>query len=219
MTRKRKLAVAGALAGLLGTVAIIGVVQADNPRGYGPGYGPGQGRMMMDERGPGPQGMRGDERGPRFGMMGGWGPHHGMMGGRRGSGPHGFGMHGDMMRHLFELADADKDGKLTQEEIDQALADRFARYDADKDGKLSIEEFDNLFREITRPMMVRAFQRLDPDGDGGISADELGRFTRDLVRRLDRTGDGVLTLEGRRDRSGWHRWRGERDDNRGDDKN
>ena len=48
---------------------------------------------------------------------GGWGPRHG-----RG------------MIVLIEQFDLDKDGKLTQAEIDQARKDQFAKYDTDQNG-------------------------------------------------------------------------------------
>lgn len=202
MTRKSKFAIAGALAGLLGSVAIVGAVQADRDRGYG---GDGPRHMMMDGRGAGPQGARGDERrGWReaHDRRGGWRGHHG----RGGHG--GFGRGGEMMRHMFGLVDADKDGKVTQAEIDEARESRFAQYDADKNGKLSVDEFENLFREITRPMMVRAFQHLDPDGDAALTSEELAARSKDIVKRLDRNGDDALSLEDHRARRGWHRWGG-----------
>lgn len=140
---------------------------------------------------------RGDGYGERHHGMGD--RHHGMMGGFMGG---GMGRHGGM-RQLFNMADADKDGKVTQDEIDTARAERFAKYDADKDGKLSLEEFDGLFREVAKPMSVRAFQFLDPDGDGTITADELAEPLNGIVERLDRDGDGALSREDR-GRRWWH---------------
>lgn len=133
----------------------------------------------------------------------GWGHH----GGGYHMGMGGYGDRGGMMRHMFDLADADKDGKVTQAEIDKARDDRFAKYDANSDGKLTLDEFENLLREITRPMTVRAFQRLDPNGDAVITVEELSVRTDNIVERMDRNNDGALSLEDR-----GRRWQGSDDD-------
>lgn len=141
----------------------------------------------------------------------GWGHH----GGGYQMGMGGYGGRGGMMRHMFDLADADNDGKVTQAEIDKARDDRFAKYDANSDGKLTLDEFENLLREITRPMTVRAFQRLDPNGDAVITVEELSERTDNIVERMDRNNDGALSLEDRGRRHGWSR---DRDDDDDDDR-
>ena len=130
----------------------------------------------------------------------GWGggsPMHRMHG-------HGGGFGQDMlMRRALELADADKDGKVTQEEIDAARDRLFVAHDRDQNGELDIEEFEGLFLEVTRPAMVRAFQFFAPDGNAVISADELGRPVARAIERFDRSGDGALSRED----APSHRWR------------
>jgi Ca2+-binding EF-hand superfamily protein len=81
----------------------------------------------------------------------------------------------------FAKADADKDGKLTRAEIDQAHAarraeagqrmqarmdERFATADANKDGRLSREE-------VKEGRLADRFDALDADKDGFLSKDEL----------------------------------------------
>jgi hypothetical protein len=116
-------------------------------------------------------------------------------------GPDGFGFGGrgggEMFRMLFEEVDADGNGAVTQEEIDAFRAAKVAGADASGDGALSIEEFDTLYREFTRMRMVRAFQELDTDGDGVISPAEMDRRFGRVVERMDRNGDGALTIEDR----------------------
>ena len=89
----------------------------------------------------------------------------------------------------FAKADADKDGKLTRAEIDQAdvarraefqqrmqarMDERFAAMDANKDGRLSRDEVKDKGRFAER------FDALDTNKDGFLSKDELaaGRPTR-----------------------------------------
>ncbi|WP_187429516.1 hypothetical protein ROLI_041120 [Roseobacter fucihabitans] len=114
--------------------------------------------------------------------------HHGK---RRG------GKRGEMMRTLFSAADGDGDGALTQGEIDSYRAAKLSQADASGDGALSIAEFDTLYREITRTRMVDVFQDFDADGDGQISTQEMDARFGNVVQRMDRDDDGVLTLKER----------------------
>ena len=107
---------------------------------------------------------------------------------------------------VFAAVDADSDGKLTQAEIDKLRNDRHAAHDANGDGNLSLEEFAGLWHETTRPLTVRAFQMLDTDGDAIVTRAEYDRSLAGIVERLDRDGDGGLSLrDGRHDdhRDGW----------------
>ena len=110
---------------------------------------------------------------------------------------------------VFDAIDADGDGKLTQAEIDKLRNDRHAAHDADGDGSLSLEEFAGLWHETVRPLTVRAFQMLDTDGDAVVTRAEYDRPLAGIVERLDRDGDGGLSLRDHRhgddddDRGGW----------------
>lgn len=116
--------------------------------------------------------------------------HHprGMPPGEMG-GPMGGMMRFMVMQRVIELADKDGDGRLSVEEIETFRTDIFARHDSDGDGRLSLEEYDALFREITRPIMVRSFQFLDPDGNGQITQEEFLRPTDRLVRMFESRSD------------------------------
>lgn len=109
---------------------------------------------------------------------------------------------------MFEAVDADGDGKLTQAEIDKLRNDLHAAHDADGDGNLDLEEFAGLWHETTRPLTVRTFQMLDTDGDAVVTRAEYDRPLAGIVERLDRDGDGGLSMKDR-----WH----DDDDGRWDD--
>ena len=98
---------------------------------------------------------------------------------------------------IFDEVDADGDGSVTREEIDAYRTAKVSQADKSGDGALSIEEFDTLFREFTRPHMVDVFQDLDANGDGTIDSGELDARLARIVQRLDRDGDGALTLTDR----------------------
>jgi len=102
----------------------------------------------------------------------------------------------EIAHHVRETA-AEIRGRA-QAEIDQVRNDRHAAHDADRDGNLELEEFAGLWHETTRPFTVRVFQMLDTDGDAVITRAEFDRPLAGIVARLDRDGDGGLSLRDRR---------------------
>lgn len=142
-----------------------------------------------------------------------WRGHHGWHH-RGGHGRHGDregwreGRGGNMLKRLEEL-DTNKDGALTQTEIDQFRQDQITRFDTDKDGTLSLEEYQGLWLERMRERMVDAFQAHDDDGDGKVTPAEFNERFADLVRRHDRNGDGKVDQA---DRGGRHMMHGDDDD-------
>ena len=154
----------------------------------------------------------GDARGPR---RGGWmsrhhedawrGHHRGKRYGRRDRRRGWRGRHGHGYRGLMKRFDTDKDGKLTQDELNTARKDLLARHDDNKDGNISLNEFEKLWLEVKRRRMVRGFQMLDLDGDSSITTEEFLRPFADAVERRDRNNDGVLDKMDRRRRFGARR--------------
>jgi len=121
------------------------------------------------------------------------GRDHGNRGERRN---HGRGHQGGaMMMEIFAKVDADGNGSVTQEEINSFRTAQVSGADTNGDGALSIEEFDTIYRDFTRSRMVDAFQGLDADGDGVISPAELDAKFGKVVEKMDRNGDGALTIE------------------------
>ncbi|MBT8419139.1 MAG: hypothetical protein KJO42_17010 [Silicimonas sp.] len=104
---------------------------------------------------------------------------------------------------LFEAADADGNGALTQDEIDAYLVSQIGNADTDGDDSLALQEFAPIFYAQMEPRMVDAFQALDADGSGEITTEEVEERFGSLVERLDRDDDGTLTMEDRggRDRN------------------
>ena len=138
---------------------------------------------------------------------GGWGEGwHGMGGMHRMWGGHGRG--GMMGQEMMQRYDTGKDGKLTQQEIDQNRAQAYAEFDADKNAGLSLDEFRNLWLKQNNERMVREFQFFDADGNGQLTLDEYKAPLSSMVAQRDRNGDGALSPEDRpmRGEGRHHRW-------------
>ncbi|MEM8665463.1 MAG: hypothetical protein AAGF49_15240 [Pseudomonadota bacterium] len=138
----------------------------------------------------------------RDGDRGWFGGKHGRRGGKHGR-------RGGMQAILRE-ADANNDRQLTQEEIDVFIKEKVEVGDANGDGNLTLEEFEAVWMDLSRRMMVRAFQRLDEDGDAVVASAELDERFGDIVERMDRNDDGVLSRDDRRRGRGERRERGDR---------
>ena len=120
-------------------------------------------------------------------------------------GYHGWGHGGGGAIFLFEQFDTNQDGRLTQDEINQARQSRLAQFDQNGDGSLSLEEYQALWMDAMRERMVDRFQSHDDDGDGLITVEEFAEPYNRMVSRFDRNGDGALTpdeLRRRGDRDG-----------------
>ena len=101
----------------------------------------------------------------------------------------------------FTAADANKDGKLTADELTAWRAAQVRSIDANADGKLSADEItafamsqiQSRIADRTKAMVTK----LDTDGDGLLSASEL--LARPMAspdfQRLDRNGDGAVTQD------------------------
>ena len=142
---------------------------------------------------PAAQDQRADQPGERDAHRGGHGNHGGPRGDRAGGGRGGPGM----LRAVFAAADANGDGVLTQAEIDAYRTAKVSEADVSGDGALSIAEFETLYAKATRERMVDAFQDLDANGDGVINAAEIDARIARIVERMDRDGNGALTLRDR----------------------
>jgi Ca2+-binding EF-hand superfamily protein len=167
------------------------------------GEGRGHGRRMgwksqtdsADDAGDNDQGrpMRGEGRRWQGGDDDRQGPRYGMRGGKKQMGP--MGPHGrpNPMRMLFDTFDTDNDGKITRAEFDEVRGQLFASADANGSGSFTLEDFSNIWLTVNDKHIVRKFQRADEDGDLAISKEEHAERMKNLVERMDRNGDGVIT--------------------------
>ena len=119
--------------------------------------------------------------------------HAGRDGGMMGMGRH----HGHMMMDMAERYDTNKDGKITQDEIDKNRADWLAEFDADKNGTLSLDEFKGLWLKARQELMVREFQEFDRDGNAQVTPDEYKSPMAQIVSNMDQNNDGALSKDDR----------------------
>merc|ERR1712150_22958 len=93
------------------------------------------------------------------------------------------------IRESFQIIDADKDGKITKEELINAASmlginltdaeadDMIVAADLDEDGQINFEEYSKVMNEeiidIERERMIAAFQTLDKNKDGFLTFNEL----------------------------------------------
>ncbi len=96
---------------------------------------------------------------------------------------------------MFDRFDADKDGVITEAEIEAARATRLAAADTNGDGALSAEEF--TARAVARAAERAAgmFARLDADGDGKLSDAEMQPRRGGMMAWLDADKDGTITRD------------------------
>ena len=111
--------------------------------------------------------------------------------GGRAMGPRGGGM------HMFDFAalDANKDGKVTQDEIAAAREARVQALDTDKDGFLSPEELTAAEMQAAGERAQRRISAQDSDGDGKLSLAEAEApmMRGNMFARIDTDGDGAIS--------------------------
>ncbi|MDF1822996.1 MAG: hypothetical protein P1U68_00045 [Verrucomicrobiales bacterium] len=105
---------------------------------------------------------------------------------------------------MFKRADKNGDGKLSKDEVPEAIWDRLGKLDQDGDNAISHEE-----AKAARPDGPGApggggkgkggpgemLKKADRNGDGNISKDEVPGQAWDRLGKLDTDNDGVVTKE------------------------
>ena len=107
---------------------------------------------------------------------------------------HGFRGHDPMgFEQMFERYDTNKDGKISQEEIDANRTNWLGEFDGDKSGALGLSEFQNLWLKARNQQMVREFQQFDRDGNGQVTLDEYKLPLAKFVAEMDRDNDKAVS--------------------------
>lgn len=114
-------------------------------------------------------------------------------------------------RELLMEVDADKNGAVTLEEINAYRAAKVTAIDVSKDGEINLEEFTAGFNVLMKDRTARAFQRLDADASGSITSAELDAASANLIERMDRNDDGVISKDDRPHKGGKREGHGKRD--------
>lgn len=124
---------------------------------------------------------------------------HGMAHGGPGFGP-GFGPGGPGAMMDFDALDADKDGKVTAEELAAHRKARIDGLDANADGRIDAAELVAMqMREAearAKDRAERMIEMMDADGDGALGAAELLAMPMpgaQMLERLDADGDGAIS--------------------------
>lgn len=154
-----------------------------------------------------PPGMRMDDLKQR-GHGHGYGRHHRrhVRKGRWGRGGYGIGR----MMKMVARADANGDGRVTEDEVKQFADDQFARFDRNGDDALNRADRETHRKEMAAYMAARMLHRLDANEAGQVTRDQWLNHVRErFERRSERWGDDEMR-RGRRGRHGWgRRHRGE----------
>ncbi len=99
------------------------------------------------------------------------------------------------MMQMTERYDENKDGKISQIEIDTNRTTRFGEFDADKNSTISLEEFKGLWLKANLERMVREFQDFDKDGSAQMTLDEYKAPMAGMVASMDQNNDGMLSMD------------------------
>lgn len=108
---------------------------------------------------------------------------------------------GMMPMFNFDQADADKDGKITKDEVTALMTTRMTEADTDKDGKLSADELVAMREKAEAAQKAERAKamiaKLDSDADGFLTPAEMAAAEgpQMMFDRMDTNSDGALTQD------------------------
>jgi len=112
----------------------------------------------------------------------------------RGGGPGGPGGP-PSIDQVFERFDLNRDGKLTKDELPEPVAERIMKADADGDGAVTKEELEQARRKMGGRFIDKLFERFDANQDGKLTKEELPAQFAEKLMQADADGDGAVTKE------------------------
>ena len=107
---------------------------------------------------------------------------------------------GPMLLEMFDQIDTDKDGKLSQAELEAHRAAEFTAADTNSDGALDAEELSARMMMRIQGKMAERTQGMidnhDADANGSLSADEMGQGPgMEHFARIDADNDGAISKD------------------------
>lgn len=103
---------------------------------------------------------------------------------------------------MFERFDANKDGKLTEDELPERAAQMIMKADANGDKAVTLDEIKAAQAKrgegrpgVGRPAPEEIIKRFDKNGDGKLSKDEIPEGMAARLGQADGDGDGTVTKE------------------------
>lgn len=107
-----------------------------------------------------------------------------------GHGP--MGMRGHMAERFLADFDTNHDGKVTKDEFDKGVAQKYAAL-AGNSGGITADQFGNSHAKDLRQHTDEMFHRIDWNGDGKLSLDEFSAPVRAKFMLADREADGTIS--------------------------
>lgn len=95
----------------------------------------------------------------------------------------------------FARLDADKNGRISPDELKPKAERRLLRLDGDGNREVSVAEIDAYLQKRLAERRARLMARLDGDSNGAVTVAELDKYIEAMFNGADADGDGGVTLE------------------------